>query len=1409
MNIKDLVKLTRSEMTEIYNNSNIDPVENIRFEKRAASSFSASRKEKRYLITDKLFPNGYHTYDLHSAGIAIQRLMNTGEFDPDYDIKEEIQDITDAPIDFIKAILVKSQYHSDRENVRGSVERNYPDKDLSQFDEVYDAFISIIGPNHGDTSLYGTEAEIELLTCLALRGMGYHTANVFDCFYSEANEEIIKDTLTKVAKAYYVQKKNKLQERIQSLREASLHTLHLEDSILKGPESIDNMIKFFNYIFSTLEGSYTGNNPPMSQKIDGGPVISVWTSFPELPGPGCAGKGLFNKTPIYYTTHEEIDAEDKPEGYKEKLHYVLEFALQKCIPPNQIWTGDMLFSKGDAQDYEENGEKFTYVKPVTIAYAAPYDSDLARKFRTCDIGAVFHTRYKNSLTNKSNDVSISELVNVPEWAFIKDAQIKDLSGKVSFTKNESEVIRKEINTLQVLSDNLKNNNQYSELVKNTSFIDFYVMTLQNNKVDRQSEIDAEKFVDELNDWIDLKIDKEKLKINDLKTEKGRETKAAALRTTHNELRNIVETNKDLIYDIAYALKIATDIKNEFVKKMNQANDWITKYETADGFHDTAGEGFIASDEDINFVKLVDRSAFSFFARNPNVIKGGAHSSSKIKENKEKTAVVCFGRMNPVSVGHIKLAKEIKHIADENNGDAFVYLSHSYDGVDSKKYKPGKVRNPLKYEDKIIFVKDAIGDIVTVVESDLNGTFEVYSDLYRKGYDNLIIVCGADRLEIFKRDALKHNGQEDPEPKRYFNFKSIKALSAGERNEDSDDPEEQASASLLRKAVLNEDFETFKLYSGSKNYVEQIFDLLNYEMVVNKENLVESFHLQEKIKDFSKEVSEILNNEYKVTCQSKGHNVFYKDGKPIGQEDIDKIKNIVTTEGHEILETPEADKKAFLSFNLNKNKITLRVSDQTAPGTAKPPVGVNVNVKLVTVLQEALCGLLLNNYFVSEEQKGKFLLDYKSRKKDFIQILPEKEYKESFLFKPTVGTVSKLELNMPEEEKFNISNYSLDLKRNTWFRSLLNMTSNKVINQIKSLKFDNDVELSNYIVLHENIKEFNNEAKAIFSNPPGESLKDSFNPSDIFFASPVLWHNGGEIIRNIIGDVQNIQLKFNSTTGKVKQTEIWNQFLKNIRGDNFFTIFERLPKKERIKLYTELLRKGLLIGISLKQVLQRDGNVFQIISTNSPYLDEEKALVVKYGFTDDFTDWTFSRIEVSSSGEGSNIYLKGHWRSNKHSLEDIHFQPNSTNDFDDIGVQLNLNGLNILEAIPYKTKDNARYGKGTENLTYFGLLEKPIESIANLYKNIDYNNLIIDLSNKCNNITFLKRDNTKSFKNIIYLLHYLMIYNPKNIKVTPNVNLMYNLSKLFSLCAKYHLSSKKNGKFISNNEDKIAEYLKIS
>jgi len=183
----------------------------------------------------------------------------------------------------------------------------------------------------------------------------------------------------------------------------------------------------------------------------------------------------------------------------------------------------------------------------------------------------------------------------------------------------------------------------------------------------------------------------------------------------------------------------------------------------------------------------------------------------------RTAVTTFVRMNPPTIGHEHLVDKLKAVAKQYNGVPLVFLSHST--------SPDK--DPLPYETKIKFARQAFGSCVQT--SKVNTLFAMLKDLDGK-YDNVYIVVGSDRFADAARIAKDYNGKE-------FNFKMIKAISAGERDPD-DDGVQGMSASKMREAVRSRDFSKFLAGTPKGVNSKQLYDTVSKQMNINEQIIIE-------------------------------------------------------------------------------------------------------------------------------------------------------------------------------------------------------------------------------------------------------------------------------------------------------------------------------------------------------------------------------------------------------------------------------------------------------------------------------------------------------------------------------------------------------------------------------------------
>ena len=107
----------------------------------------------------------------------------------------------------------------------------------------------------------------------------------------------------------------------------------------------------------------------------------------------------------------------------------------------------MLFSKSDLKTTNIDGEECIVFKPNTIVYAVPTDSDLAKEISNAEIGIVWHTEYVGGPTLADTTAKFgfdSSVLGKSNKVWHRDALIKDFSGTVTLTQDESDIIMQSI-----------------------------------------------------------------------------------------------------------------------------------------------------------------------------------------------------------------------------------------------------------------------------------------------------------------------------------------------------------------------------------------------------------------------------------------------------------------------------------------------------------------------------------------------------------------------------------------------------------------------------------------------------------------------------------------------------------------------------------------------------------------------------------------------------------------------------------------------------------------------------------------------------------------------------------------------------------------------------------------------------
>ena len=203
------------------------------------------------------------------------------------------------------------------------------------------------------------------------------------------------------------------------------------------------------------------------------------------------------------------------------------------------------------------------------------------------------------------------------------------------------------------------------------------------------------------------------------------------------------------------------------------------------------------------------------AANKEFVKNTVELNPKLQEAATRTAVVSWGRMNPPTVGHEKLANKVAATAKAISAVPIIYLSHSQDAK----------MNPLTYEDKYMFARAAFGPMIQ--KSKAKTIIQVMQELQKK-FTDVILVVGADRIAEFETLLNKYNGKD-------FALNSIKVISAGERDPDAEGVEGM-SASKMRAAAASGDESAFKsgLPKKLQRLGQEIYDMVRAGMKLAEE-----------------------------------------------------------------------------------------------------------------------------------------------------------------------------------------------------------------------------------------------------------------------------------------------------------------------------------------------------------------------------------------------------------------------------------------------------------------------------------------------------------------------------------------------------------------------------------------------
>ena len=394
----------------------------------------------------------------------------------------------------------------------------------------------------------------------------------------------------------------------------NLHLEHLEDEIInQGIDGGRQSLYFLLGLRDMMKGR-ASSRVNMTVKWDGAPAI--WAGkHPETNQFFVAKKSLFNKTPLYYSSEQEIKAASELSGDLEKK-FLASFKYLSKLSWNTIMQGDLMFTSSDKKVKKIDGESYITFQPNTILYAVQADSALGKQIAAAKFGIVFHTSYTGGTIE---DLAASFGANIKNLGhssdvWVDDATYKDVHGNSSMTAKETLALTQALTAAGKAFHGIKKKDldkfnavQREFVNKGAAGATYKTYT---NALIRSGTFHpkAKDYLKHAEDYWDEKV------IAKVKMQKTKETKEEIKTQLLRELKIIDK----MINNLATFQDKLVSAKQIIISALNRVKSIGTFKKTDKGFEVVSPEGYVAIDVDGKAVKLVDRMEFS--ANNFNAAK---------------------------------------------------------------------------------------------------------------------------------------------------------------------------------------------------------------------------------------------------------------------------------------------------------------------------------------------------------------------------------------------------------------------------------------------------------------------------------------------------------------------------------------------------------------------------------------------------------------------------------------------------------------------------------------------------------------------------------------------------------------------------------------------------------------------
>lgn len=550
------------------------------------------------------------------------------------------------------------------------------------------------------------------------------------------------------------------------------HQQHFEDLILFGKEGIEELNDKVDKFIRRFDNSKKELN--LTQKIDGAPALFVWHKFSGYPDNSIALKGFTSGPNTAMSSVEQINAKygDRP-GMAEKLKLGLQLA--KYIPEGECWQGDCLFSHDDIREEEINGKNYLTFQPNKIVYAFSEENADYDKVANSDFGICFHTIYKDAGDgNKSQSFDVDPTrINAPNNFYIMSPAINVSSNKADY---DTDSIEKEYEKLKAVENKLLNDSAYEDLINNQVFMNYW-NTFENASLadKKQVNLNASTVINDLKSYVRDKQEKEyNKKIGSLKTDVGKQKATDKFNRDVQELADLIDNNKSTITNIVEAINIAANIKMSMWAGLKQAkNDYSTFYRSrTKGYFPAEGEGIAMSDMNGNIVKIVDRSSFSSYNRDPDIMSGFEHVGEDL--NEDISDIQLDSKLEKL-LGSNKqkfIDKVIKMILDKSYLNYFTYGLYHDDGNKKSKAVHDFWLNNFGLDTSLRGVGSKINSAMLSIESSIEDTDEYkdsldWDDTKRLPKDEQFKMNLFYEWDAIKKDPFGDYSEDDPRKSMSF------------------------------------------------------------------------------------------------------------------------------------------------------------------------------------------------------------------------------------------------------------------------------------------------------------------------------------------------------------------------------------------------------------------------------------------------------------------------------------------------------------------------------------------------------------------------------------------------------------------------------------------------------------------